>query len=104
MSSRIRIALVDNLDEEWLMAAISRMIEATSFQGIPYCKEGTFDHQWCLDSRNDWAASIVRKSEIPCVGEQPLEHDTLELYYRYEAEPLEALKPWLEYKFGKKTG
>jgi len=103
MSSRIRIDLVDNLDEEWLMAAISRMIEAIPYQGIPYCKEGTFDRQWCLDSRNDWAASIVRKGEIPFIGEQPLEDDILEVYYRYESKPLEAIKPWLEYKFGKKT-
>lgn len=104
MSSRIRIDLVGNLEEEWLMSALSRMIEATPFQGIPYRKEGTFDRQWCLDSRNDWAACIVRKGEIPCVGEQPLEHDILEVYYRYETEPLEAIKPWLQYKFGKKTG
>jgi len=104
MSSRIRIDLVDNLEEERLMSALSRMIEATSFQGISYCKEGTFDRQWCLYSRNDWAASIVRKGEILCIGEQPLEHDILEVYYRYESEPLEALRSWLEYKFGKKTG
>jgi len=93
MSSRIRIDIVDNLDEKCLMSAISRIIEATSYQGIPYRKEGTFDHQWGLDSHNDWAARIVRKGEIPYIGEQPFEHDTLEVYYRYESEPLEALKP-----------
>jgi len=104
MSSRIRIDIADNLNEEWLMSAISRIIEATSYQGIPYRKEGTYDQQWALDSHNDWAARIVRKGEIPYIGEQPLEHDALEVYYRYGTEPLESLKPWLEYKFGKKTG
>ncbi len=50
---------------------------------------------------NEWfaRARLSKKGQI-LSGEQTLEHDILEVFYRYGSQPLEAIQPWLEYKFG----
>ena len=70
--------------------------------GIYHIDHELGDGLWQLDGHNDWFAKLSRKGETLHIGEPPAEYDTLEVWHRYWREPLEAIKPWLEYRFSPK--
>ena len=99
----IKIALRDGTDEERLMSALACIIEGDYYRDqFPHIMPGVIPRTWRLDSRNDWFARLARRGEKPHANEPPVESDTLEVGHRYWYEPLDAIKPWLEYRFSLK--
>lgn len=79
---------------------MTRIIESTHWDDqLPFRKEGV-DGLWQLDSHNDWFAKLTRKGDV-LHGEMRVEYDTLEIMNRYRLDALEALKPWLDYRYGR---
>lgn len=98
---RITVNLIDDIDEKRLMSTLTCIIEEGYFRDqLPNIMPGVTPRSWQLDSHNDWFATLVRKGEKLRIDEPPLERDTLEVRHRYWREPLDAIKPWLEYRYG----
>jgi hypothetical protein len=101
---KIIIQLRDGIEEKWLMEHLTCIIEGDHFRDqFPYIKEGVTPRAWGLESHNDWMASLARRGEIGWNSEESrVEHDTLMVSHRYWLDALEALRPWLEYQFGRR--
>jgi hypothetical protein len=102
---KIIIQLRDGIDEKRLMGHLTCIIEGDRFRDqFPHIKEeGEYPHIWRLESLNDWFACLTRQGEGGYSSEDPIsEHDTLTVTHRYWPDALEALRPWLEYQFGRK--
>jgi hypothetical protein len=96
---RIKILLQDGMDEKRLMLALTWAIDGVQYHDQLPCRKDGSGGLWQLDGHNDWFAKLTRKGETLHIGEPPAEDDTLEVWHRYWREPLEAIKPWLEYRF-----
>jgi hypothetical protein len=102
---KIIIHLRDGIDEKRLMEHLTCIIEGDSCHGdhLPQIVDGGVPRTWRLDSLNDWAASLTRRGEAGFSAEDPKSaHDTLTVTHRYYPEGVEALRPWLEYQFGRR--
>ena len=100
---RITIPLQDGMDEKRLMLALTWVIDGVQCHDQLPCRKDGSGGLWQLDGHNDWFAKLSRKGETLHIGEPPAEYDTLEVWHRYWREPLEAIKPWLEYRFSPKA-
>lgn len=99
----ISIPLRDGANEERLMSALTCIIEGDYYRDqFPHVMPDVTPRSWRLDTRNDWFACLTRKGEKRHADEPPVESDTLEVRHRYWREPLDAIKPWLEYRFSPK--
>ena len=105
-AQKIIIQMRDGTDEKRLMEHLTCIIEGERLRGdhLPQIKEeGKYPRSWRLDSLNDWVACLTRREEAGYNAEDPiLEHDTLTVTHRYYPEGVEALRPWLEYQFGRR--
>jgi hypothetical protein len=102
---KIIIQLRDGIDEKRLMDHLACIIEGERLRGdhLPQIKDGAYPRTWRLDSLNDWAACLTRRGEAGFNAADPIsEHDTLTVTHRYYPEGVEALRPWLEYQFGRR--
>lgn len=101
---KIIILLRDGIDEKRLMEHLTCIIDGErSRDQLPQVKEGTYPHAWRLDELNDWTGCLTRRGDAGYNAEDPIsEHDTLTVTHRYYPEGVEALRPWLEYQFGRR--
>lgn len=84
------------------MRLLPCIIEGDAYGDQFFHYEVAADRFWRHNSNNDWFANLARKGERLHLDEPPGEHDTVEVMHRYYQGVLEALKPWLEYRFTQK--
>lgn len=96
---RITISVHDGTDEKTLMSALTWIIDGVQHDDQLPCRKHGSGGLWQLDGRNDRFGKLSRKGETLHIGEPPAVCDTLEVWHRYWRGPLDAIKPWLEYRF-----
>jgi hypothetical protein len=99
----ILIQLRDGIEEKRLMEHLTCIIEGDCFRDqFPQIIKNVSPRTWRLDLQENCLASLTRRGERGWNNGSPVENDILMVSHRHGPDVLEALRPWLEYQFGRR--